>query len=331
MALNILYFDLESPDANAVPEFDPDAAPNVDETPADRLSPMLFQVLMDTNAHILQNISELREVPDKCLLFALPLNDVGMNKEYTMLLARLRREPHLLDGCTAGIIVDGPSELYTTPVAAEFAMAITMAGGSLIGHPLVEATGSLSAFAAQAEAQSCSREDAYLQAIRELAGRLEASSFPRKALPNLLTLCTASQDQAATEALWSHLAPQLAGFCQAEECCLDQESLEELCASVQKADAVLLLCTNRNGLLPPEATALIHRLTGEQFENKPVFAAVVSPCSGGDMLARQLLTALNLNGPFRLPGEFALLQTGSEPDEDDLDEFVQSIRQTLCQ
>ena len=49
------------------------------------------------------------------------------------------------------------------------------------------------------------------------------------------------------------------------------------------------------------------------------------------MLARQLLTALNLNGPFRLPGEFALLQTGSEPDEDDLDEFVQSIRQTLCQ
>lgn len=54
------------------------------------------------------------------------------------MLSRLRREPDLLEGCTAALIVDGPGELYTKSTAGELALAADMAGCALIGRPLVE-------------------------------------------------------------------------------------------------------------------------------------------------------------------------------------------------
>ena len=62
-----------------------------------------------------------------------------------------RREPDLLEGCTAALIVDGPGELYTKSTAGELALAADMAGCALIGRPLVEGTGSLANFRIQAK------------------------------------------------------------------------------------------------------------------------------------------------------------------------------------
>lgn len=67
------------------------------------------------------------------------------------MLSRLRREPDLLEGCTAALIVDGPGELYTKSTAGELALAADMAGCALIGRPLVEGTGSLANFRIQAK------------------------------------------------------------------------------------------------------------------------------------------------------------------------------------
>lgn len=67
------------------------------------------------------------------------------------MLSRLRREPDLLEGCTAALIVDGPGELYTKSTAGELALAADMAGCALIGRPLVEGTGSLANFRVQAK------------------------------------------------------------------------------------------------------------------------------------------------------------------------------------
>ena len=52
------------------------------------------------------------------------------------MLARLRREPELLEGCTGGLVVDGPGELYTKSTAAELALAMNRAGCALLGRPL---------------------------------------------------------------------------------------------------------------------------------------------------------------------------------------------------
>ena len=66
-------------------------------------------------------------------LFALPLDEAGQNFEYFRMLARLRRETNLMEGCTGGLIVDGPGELYTKSTAAELALAMNQAGCALVG------------------------------------------------------------------------------------------------------------------------------------------------------------------------------------------------------
>ena len=49
------------------------------------------------------------------ILFALPLDEAGQNFEYFRMLARLRRETNLMEGCTGGLIVDGPGSSTPSP------------------------------------------------------------------------------------------------------------------------------------------------------------------------------------------------------------------------
>ena len=67
----------------------------------------------------LRRAEELSDLAGKKILFALPLGELGINFEYVRMLERLRREPGLLEGCVAGLIVDGSSALYTKSAAAE--------------------------------------------------------------------------------------------------------------------------------------------------------------------------------------------------------------------
>ena len=83
------------------------------------------------------------------LLCAVALDECGCNEGYYHMLRRLRGDPALLDGCTAGLIVTGQSELYTKSIARTLALSANMAGCAFIGRPLVEATGSLRNFSRQ--------------------------------------------------------------------------------------------------------------------------------------------------------------------------------------
>ena len=78
---------------------------------------------------------------------------------------------------------------------------------------------------------------------------------------------------------------------------------------------MVLLCPNYNDALSANLTAAINRLTAlyrtTPFTDKAVFAIVVSGYSGGDIVARQVVSALNMNKGFWLPGNFCLLETAN--------------------
>ena len=114
-----------------------------------RLSGILSHALADREGRTIRTAEELDLRPGDRVLFALALDGAGQNLEYYRMLSRLRREPDLLEGCTAALIVDGPGELYTKSTAGELALAADMAGCALIGRPLVEGTGSLANFRVQ--------------------------------------------------------------------------------------------------------------------------------------------------------------------------------------
>ena len=118
---------------------------------------------------------------------------------------------------------------------------------------------------------------------------------------------------------------------------------DEVYPAVRTADALVLLCPNYNDALSANLTACINRLTAlfrqTRFYDKAVFAIVVSGYSGGDMVARQTIAAMNMNKSFYLPPHFALIETANSPGQalalpgvqERLEGFAQNILDTLWQ
>ncbi len=334
-----------------------------------RLDGILKHALAGREVRTVRRAEELSGLEGQRLLFALPLGDTGVNLEYMRLLARLRREPGLLRGCTGGLIVDGAGELFTKSAAAEGALALNMAGCALVGRPLVEGTGSLANFAVQAGNLGTSLMGAYRAAAAELVERVEGDVFPQKERPQVLVLHASSHHTSNTIALWSRVRERVEGQCTVREIGLRNGTLsdcsgcpytmclhfgeqggcfyggvmqDEVYPAVRAADALVLLCPNYNDALSANLTAFINRLTAlfrqTRFYDKAVFAIVVSGYSGGDTVARQVVAAMNMNKSFYLPPNFALIETANSPGQalalpgiqERLENFAQNILDTLC-
>ena len=92
--------------------------------------------------------------------------------------------------------------------------------------------------------------------------------------------------------------------------------VDEVYPAVRKCDALVMLCANYNDALAANLTACVNRLTAlfrqTRMYDKRIFGLIVSGYSGGDLLARQLISALNMNKSFYLPPRFSLLETANE-------------------
>ena len=277
------------------------------------------------------------------VLFAVPLDESGVNHGYYDLLAYLRTHPGCLDGSVGGVLVDGPGDLYTKAVGRELVLSASRAGCAFPGRPLVEATGDLRNFTVQAKNAGCSSEEAYRLAAADLTDRVLGFAPPKRHQPKLLVLHASNHRTSNTLALWSRCRERLGKVCEITEIGLRNGTLEdcagcpytmclhfgekgdcfyggvmvqEVYPAIREADAVVLLCPNYNDALSANLTAAINRLTAlyrtTPFTDKAVFAVVVSGYSGGDIVARQVVSALNMNKGFWLPPEFCLLETAND-------------------
>ena len=116
---------------------------------------------------------------------------------------------------------------------------------------------------------------------------------------------------------------------------------DEVYPAVREADAIVMLCANYNDALSANLTAFINRLTAlfrqVRFYDKALFAVVVSGYSGSDIVAEQLIAALNMNKTFYLPPRFALLETANNAGqavrlpgiEGRIRAFAENIKNTL--
>jgi multimeric flavodoxin WrbA len=126
-------------------------------------------------------------------------------------------------------------------------------------------------------------------------------------------------------------------FGESGDCFYGGVMVQEVYPAIQEADALLLLCPNYNDALSANLTAGINRLTAlyraASFADKAVFALVVSGYSGGDIVASQVVSAMNMNKGFWLPPRFCLLETANDagtavalPGIDErLEEFSENI------
>ena len=117
--------------------------------------------------------------------------------------------------------------------------------------------------------------------------------------------------------------------------------VEDVYPAVREADAIVMLCPNYNDALSANLTAFINRLTSlfrtTRFYDKALFAVVVSGYSGSDIVAEQLIAALNMNKTFYQPGQFAMMETANNAGaamqlpgiEERMNAFAERIRETL--
>ena len=259
---------------------------------------------------------------DRRVLFAVSLDGSGLNPEFCALLAYLRTHPGCLRGCVGGILVDGEGDLYTKSAGRDLALAASLAGCAFPGRPL---------------------EEAYRRAAADLARRVLDFAPPRRQRPRLLALHASSRPTSNTLALWSRCRQWLEAGCditeiglrngaltdcagcpytaclhfgEREDCFYGGVMVEEVYPAIRAADGVVLLCPNYNDALPANLTAAINRLTAlyrtAPFEDTAVFAIVVSGYSGGDIVASQVVSAMNMNKGFWLPPGFCMLETAND-------------------
>lgn len=288
------------------------------------------------------------------ILFAIGLDEYGMNPEYYELLSLLRRSGECLSGGICGILVDGKSEWYTKSVGRELSLAISEAGGQQIGRPFVEGTGSLKNQMVTASNLSLTLEGAYVSNVENLLFRLLDFVPVKRKNPKLLCLHASERKTSNTLKLWDMIKQNLpeemaikeislrngeindcAGcpfqmcmhFSKKDSCYYGGTIVDAVYPAVEECDGLILICPNYNDAISANISAFINRLTAlfrkRQFYEKQLFAVVVSGYSGSDLVAAQLLDALSLNKTFILPPKFVLTETANQPGEIMLAENVE--------
>lgn len=251
-----------------------------------------------------------------------------------------------LKGCLSGsvgaVIIDGASEYYTKSVGREVVQTANGAGCMFPGRPLVEGTGSLKNYTVRAKNLGCGLYGAYVYAVKDLMARLKKFSADDSKNREILCVHACNEATSNTYWLWNQVKQQLpeeilvreislreghvmdCAGCSYETCMYFSRNagcfyggtiVDEVYPALGSCQAMMLLCPNYNDALGANLTAFINRLTSpfrrKPFDDKLLFAIIVSGYSGADIVGRQLIDALNMNKSFQLPGNFALAETAN--------------------
>lgn len=309
-----------------------------------RLQKVLEYALAKREYREIRRLEDFHSLQGKRIIFAISQGISGINLEYFRYLKKLRLTPGMLADSVGGVLVDGESELYTKSIARDLVFTANQAGCTFPGRPLVEGTGSLQNFNIQAMNLETDNMGAYLQAARELVETVAEFRQQPKENPKILMLHASNFKTSNTVNFWQMVKDHLDG-CRIEEISLRNGSIqdcagcpykmcmhfsrqsncyyggvivEQVYPAIQECDAVVLLCPNYNDAISANLSAFINRLTAlfrkNRFSEKNLFAIVISGYSGGDLVAEQLISGLNMNKSFILPSQFVFLETANDPE-----------------
>lgn len=313
----------------------------MDRVLADALAGVRVQYLLTAEA-----LAET-DLQDRKIIFAVCLSEAGVNLEYYRMLEYFRKNPGCMKGSQGVILVDGSGELFTKSLGRRLAFSANMAGCTFPGRSFVEATGSLYNYQTLSRVNSVSCEEAYAMQVKALVRRI-LDYVPQKSCSrNILAVHASSRKNSNSLLLWEMIKSSLSDpsgersireislrngqmtdcrGCRYETCLHYGEQgrcfyggvmTEQVYPAIISCDTLIMICPNYNDAVSANITAFINRLTSifrtNDFSEKRVFALVVSGYSGGDIVAEQLIGALNFNKGFLLPGNFALVETANDP------------------
>ena len=328
-----------------------------------RMDQVLSKVLAGKDVEYILKTEELerKDLRGRKLLFAVCLSEAGINLEYYRMLEYFRKAPDCLEGAVAAVIVDGSGELYTKALARRLVFSANRAGCTFPGKPLVEATGSLRNFDVMSKLLGTDAMGAYEKQVENLVNKVLAfTRSEKKERKKILVVHASSRKTSNSLLLWEKVkdgferdhdivevslrngSVQDCRGCKYETCLHFGEQggcfyggvmTEKVYPAIVDCDALVMICPNYNDAVSANITAFINRLTSvfrvHDFSKKEVYALVVSGYSGGDIVAEQVIGAMNFNKNFVLPGNFAIVETANDPKAilmvEGLDEKAQKL------
>lgn len=316
-----------------------------EESRKERLEGIVKHSLSGYSFDMLTTAEEVEnaDLRNRRLLFTVSLGQSGINLSWYAIMKYLRLNREALEGAVGGVILDGNSELFTKSTGRSLVFTANRAGCTFPGRPLVEGTRTLKNYNIQAQNLGTDNMGAYMEAGRQLVENIMSFRQPRSRNPKLLVLHAGNNRTSNSMALWSMIKSHL------PECSVKEISLRngqvmdcrgcsyETCRhfgeegscfyggtitkkvypAILECDALVMVCPNYNDALGGNLTAFVNRMTAlfttNRFYDKSLFGIVVSGYSGGDIVAEQLISGLNMNKTFALPGKFAILETANDP------------------
>lgn len=311
-----------------------------------RLYDVLVKSLNNVPIQIVETAEEFEttDLKNKKIIFAISLGESGVNLAWYEILKAIRLNPGCMEGSIGAVIVDGNSELYTKDAARHLVFSSNASGCTFIGKPLVEGTKELINYNILAKNLESTNQEAYEAQGEDLIKRLQEFSLPAKKNPKLLVIHAGIYGKSNSLALWEMVKKELEATVEIKEISLRNGEIfdcigcpyntclhygeknscfyggiivEEVYPAIIECDGLMMVCANYNDALAANMSAFINRMTApfraNDFSDKMLFSIVVSGYSGGDLVAQQLISGINMNKSFILPSPFALLETANNP------------------
>ncbi|MBK5261424.1 MAG: NAD(P)H-dependent oxidoreductase [Peptostreptococcaceae bacterium] len=332
---------------------------------AKRLTEIVEYSTLEFKYEVIGTVEEFEaaDLRNKRILFAISLGESGINLELYSMLKKIRLRKDIFEGSVAVIIVDGDSELYTKSIARDLVYSANSSGCTFIGKPLVEGTRSLENFTIIAKNMGTDNYSAYINSGKKLVERLMNFEFKKKDSPNILALHSSNSKTSNTLILWSKVKEHLTN-CEINEVSLQNGEIfdcigcpystclhygekgkcvyggvivDQVYPGILNCDALVMICPNYNDALGANLSAFVNRLTAlfrnNDFSKKKLFSIIVSGYSGGDIVAQQLISGMNMNKAFILPSNFTLIETANNPksilDIKDIDEQAKRFAENI--
>ncbi len=312
--------------------------------PSAQLEKMLDAALNNKKAVYISDKSDLPELKEKKIIICAEISTAGLCIPLYEIITELQnRGRDSLNGSSAILLVHSANELYTKSTAAFIIFILNQLGCHFLGHPVVEATGSLSNFATWRKVTDAPLEDICLELCAKLGARFTSYNPKLAEKPKILALHSSLKGTSNTLALWNMVKEHLEDceiselhvengriidckgcsyktctyYSMNDSCFYGGVMVKEILPAIKKSDAVIWLCPNYNDAISANLAGVINRMTAlyrkTPFYKKTLFSIIISGNSGSDSVARQLIGALCINKGFRLPPYFSLMATANDP------------------
>lgn len=317
---------------------------------------------------IMTDFSQSEDLSGKKFLFAVQLEELGINLDIERMLYRIFKstsENQLSD--TSGVVlIHSKEESYTKTAASMLVFRLNSMGMSFPGRPMVEAPHGLRNYISLVKRSGSTLEESCLSEARDLARRLRSFDISGRCIsdPRILAV-HASEEGSNTLYLWNLVKDQLHAsadireiyipngevkdcegcsytickhFAKQKSCYYGGIMVEEVYPEIIQADILVMLCPNYNDALGANLTAMINRLTAifrhMKFYDKKLYAVIVSGSSGTEAIATQLIRALNMNKTFQLPPYFTVSaianDRGSIFEVEDIGSRAKDFAERIC-